>query len=144
MATFPFKILNSGYQEEYQTSYVETTPDAGSQFRRERFTDVGRAINAPLLLTDMQKAQLDTFYLKDTKSGSSTFDYYDCVYNVTRPAKFLGKPSIVRSSNRWSVSCRLWLEPLTILVTEPLETEQGVAITTEDGQIIEVDVERNI
>jgi len=144
MIEFPFKTLNNGYQEEYQDSYVETSPDAGSNFRRETFTDVGRSINHPLLLTDSQKAQFDTFYLKDTRSGSETFLYYDCINDVLRPARFLGKPTIVRNGNRWNVGCRFWLEPTTIMVELLLTTEDGKLITTEDGKALLVDVERNI
>lgn len=143
--TFPFKTyLNNGYQEEIQTSYTETTPDAGSQYRRELFTDVGRSVTGTSLLTDSEKAQFDNFYLKDTRSGSNTFNWYDCINDVTRNARFLGKPSIVRNSNRWNVSYNLWLEPTTIVKQLLLSTEDGKLILTEDGKALEVDVEFNI
>lgn len=142
--TFPFNYLNSGYQEQYQTSYVETTPDAGIPFRRETFTDVGRSITGTALLTDSQKAQFDTFYLKDTRSGSNSFNWYDCLNSIMRDAKFIGTPSVVRNGNRWNVSYNLWLEPKLINVELLLTTEDGKIITTEDGKGLLVDVERNI
>lgn len=141
---FPFQYLNNGYQEEYQTSFVETTPDAGIPFRRETYTDVGRTIIGTALMTDSQKAQFDTLYLKDTRSGSKPVMVYDCINKINREAKFIGKPSIVRNGNRWSVSYRFFLEPVTIMVELLLTTEDGKLITTEDGKALLVDVERNV
>lgn len=144
MADFPYKYLNNGYQEQFQTSYVENTPDAGIPFRRETFTDVGKSITGTMLLTDSEKAVWDNFYLRDTRSGSQSFNFYDCINDVTRNARFIGTPSTVRNGNRWNISVSLWLEPATVIVELLLATEDGKLITTEDDKALLVDVERVI
>lgn len=140
--TFPFTgYLNNGYQEELQTSFVETTPDAGIPFRRETFSDVGRSTTGTKLVTDLEKNQFENFYKSDTKSGSRSFNYYDCINDITRVAKFIGKPSIVRNGNRWNISFNLWLEPTTVVQELRLITEDGKLLITEDDKAIIADVE---
>lgn len=141
---FPFNYLNNGYQEEYQTSFTETTPDAGIPFRRETYTDVGRTIIGTALMNDSQKAEFDTLYLRDTRSGSKPVMMYDCINKINREAKFIGKPSIVRTGNRWSVSYRFYLEPTTVIAELYLITEDGRLVLTEDDKAIVLDVERNV
>ena len=143
--TFPFTgYLNNGYAEELQTSFVETTPDAGSQFRRETFTDIGRSVRGSKIVDDTEKGSFVNFYQNDTRSGSKPFMFYDCSNNINRQVKFIGKPSISRLSDKWSISFSLWFEPTKIVAELSLITEDGKLLITEDDKSIVADVEFNV
>ena len=145
LIVFPFDdFLNEGYREELQTTYVETTPDAGSQFRRETNTDANKFVTGNRLLSDSEKISFMNFYLNATSSGSLPFQLWDCLNNIYRTARFYGKPKENRQSDKWVVSCTLLLDPLIINKDKLLTTESGFILTTESGESLVAEVEQNV
>lgn len=142
---FPLKqFLNDGYREEIQTTYIETTPDAGTQIRRQTNTDANKFVDGSITLSDFEKNLLLNFYLNDTASGSLQFIIYDCLNDVDRVARFINKPNFNRNSNYWNVQYQLQLEPTTVTENLALITESGLLITTEDEKSLIAEVKLNV
>lgn len=107
-------IKNAGFQNEQQTGYIETTPDAGIPFRRKLFSDVGDIIQGSITLTKDQYLQFMSWYNYNTQQGSIAFDFYDCRIGTTRTARFIDKPKYSSNSTNFDVQVILYLSPITI------------------------------
>ncbi len=131
--------LSQGFSDEEQTGYQELTPDAGIPFRRQVFTDIQNIVSFRLILTLNDYIDFKSFYRTDTAQGTLSFDYYDCRFDVTRTARFLGKPTYQQLSNNYEVSCTLSLEQAETTLVFNLLTEGGDPILTEAGENILVE-----
>ena len=145
MATWRWgEPLSDGFSNEPQEGYIESQPDAGLPFRRERFTDISDIINATFVLTKSEYNQFRSWYVREIKQGSIPFDYYDCRIGETRTARIVGKPRYTSNSTFFNLSITLSLDPVIVTVDYALSTEDGKLITTEDDKVILVPVKEQL
>lgn len=101
------QLKNSGFQNEHQEGYIEVTPDAGSPYRRERFSDVMDIVQGQLTFDRKNYIDFMSWYKFDTRQGSIPFEYYDCRYGVTRTARIFEKPTYVSNSKYFDINIKL-------------------------------------
>jgi hypothetical protein len=136
--------LNEGFSNEPQEGYIETQPDAGLPFRRERFTDISDIIQASFILTRSEKNSFESWYRREIKQGAISFDYYDCRIEETRTARIVGKPSFSSNSTYYTLSIILNLDPFIRTVEKVLSTEDGKLVTTEDGKLLVAEIKEQL
>jgi len=105
-----WNILNTSYSNSLQGSVQELTPDAGSNYKRVKYTTVDEFVSGEILLNATEYRNFLDFYTRDTKQGELTFSYYDCRIGANRTARFVGKPVTSRASNHFRVKIALRLK----------------------------------
>lgn len=142
MATWRFgEIIANSFKNEIQQGYSEVTPDAGSLYRRQEFTDVKDLIQGQFILTQVQYLDFMDFYRREIRQGSLSFEYYDCRVDMTRTASIIGKPTFTTVSNRYYVNITLALEEVSYIIDQNLVTDSGELVVTDSGEQITVQVE---
>ena len=104
-----WKILNASYSSDSQKSVKELTPDSGANFKRERYTTQDEFVDGNLLLTAEERRNFWDFYIRDVKQGEVRFIYNDCRVDTDKWAKFVGKPTESKQSNKFLIKLKLRL-----------------------------------
>lgn len=130
------EILSNGFSNEEQTGFSEVSPDAGSPFRRQEFTDIQDLISGTFILTAAQYIDFKGWYRNEVRQGSLSFDYYDCRVEQTRTARIIGKPQYNTVSNHYRVSITLSLESVVVTTTDNLVSQAGDNIVSLSGDQI--------
>lgn len=104
------QILNNGFRNEHQEGFIELTPDAGSPFKRQKWTDVMDIIQGTFTLTALEYTDFMSWYKSNIKQGSLPFQYYDCRYDIYRTARLIGKPNYTSNSKFFNVSVQIALD----------------------------------
>ena len=107
---FKWKLINSSFGDSYQKSVKETTPDSGSNYKRQQFTVSDNIIKGYIILDSTEREEFRTFYIRDTKQGQFSFSYQDCITNETREALFVGVPMESKLSNKFKIDVVLRLK----------------------------------
>lgn len=123
------EIKNSGFSNEWQNGYIEVSADAGSPFRRERFSDIRDIISGTFTLTKAEYLNFMSWYKEDIRQGARTFQYYDCRVEDYRTARIIDKPTQASNSTFFDISITLMLDPYT-------KYEQNVAVANPDLKIL--------
>lgn len=145
MAEWRFgEILSNGFQSEYQSGFSELSPDAGSTYRREEFTDIQDLISGSFVLDIDAYRDFKDWYKNDIRQGSLKFDYYDCITRQTRQAQILGNPTFSTVSNLFYVNITLALDSVTYVESFNLLDEAGIPVLDESGENILTEVEITI
>lgn len=82
-----------GAQLSKQGGFVRSQTDTGPFKQRRRFTAVSRFLSGTMLLTNAQRATLETFYTTTVKEGSEVFNFEDPEDGGTVSARFVEPPS---------------------------------------------------
>jgi hypothetical protein len=126
-------IKSSGFQNEQQTGFLETTPDAGIPYRRQRFSDIGDIIQGSVTLTKDQYLQFMSWYKFKIQQGSIAFDYYDCRLGETRTARIIDKPTYSSNNTYFDVQVKLYLEPATIYQDVSLVVDESTTLIVDEA-----------
>lgn len=130
-------IKSSGFQNEQQSGFIETTPDAGIPYRRQRFSDIGDIIQGSVTLTKGKYLQFMSWYKFNIKQGAIAFDYYDCRLETTRTARIIDKPTYSSNSTYFDVQVKLYLEPATIYQDVVLVADEDtILVADEDTELV--------
>lgn len=101
------KPLISSYSNEPQNGYIETTPDAGIPFRRQKFTDIMDLAQATFILDRNEYIDFMSWYKHDIRQGTIPFEIFDCRYGVERVARLIDKPTYQPNSKFWNVTVNI-------------------------------------
>lgn len=122
-------IKTNGFGNEQQNGFVEVSPDAGSPFRRQRYSDIADILQGTITLSKIEYLQFMSWYNFDIKQGAIAFSFYDCRIDEYRTARIINKPTYSTNSTFYNVNVNLYLEPITIL-------EDFVLIANENQALI--------
>lgn len=114
------QIKNNGFQNEFQEGFAELTPDAGANFRRQRFSDIQDIIQGAFTLTKLEYLRFMSWYKFNIRQGSIPFLYYDCRVGRERVTRILGKPTFNTNSKYYDVNITLTFDSEIIYIQAPL------------------------
>lgn len=129
-------LLAQSFRNEPQAGFIETSPDAGKDFRRQTFTDINDLVQGSVTLTKDQYIRFINWYSSTTKQGANPFSFYDCRVEEYRTARFVGKPIYSENSTFFNATFQLSLDPIVKYVDYYLTTEDGKYLLTEDSKRI--------
>jgi hypothetical protein len=129
-------ILLSGQQSEFQAGHIETSPDAGTPFRRERFTDIGEILQGQIILSQNDADLFKYWYKSDLRQGTINFSYYDCNLEVERIGRIIDKPTYSFVSNRVQINFQMMFIPMDINIQKILCLNDMSPILLEDQTYI--------
>jgi len=95
MATWPSTLpqqFEAGAGVSRQQGFVRSPVSAGPFKQRKRYTAVSRFYTGTMLMTETQRATLETFYTTTVNEGADEFDFEDPVDFSTVSARFASAP----------------------------------------------------
>jgi hypothetical protein len=110
-ATLAAKIQRNGYEETPPDLSMRSGMDTGPDKVRRRQSAGARPITFPMFLDDDDVADLDTFYVTTTQSGSLEFDFTSPRTGVTYSVRFLQPPTFRANDLHWNVTVALEIMP---------------------------------
>lgn len=122
-------FLNNNFSNEYQEGYIETTPDAGVPFRRERFSDIQDIVSGSISLVNQDYIDFMAWFKNDIKQGTIPFYFYDCRIQQNRIARLtMNKPQYSRTSNRWTVAITMTFDSDTFRIDRALSANIDIPL----------------
>lgn len=121
--------LLEGFSGKYQKGYIETSPDAGIPFRRQKFSDIHDLVNCSFILDRDQYIEFLQWYKYNLKQGTIPFKIFDCRYGIIRIARLIEEPpeyAPVSKYYRMSLSMAL----------EGGEFETDIALAVDEDMIL--------
>ena len=132
------QIKLDGFRNEYQEGYIETTPDAGPPFRRERFSDVQDIIQGNFTLDKAQYVDFMSWYKFDIRQGALPFKYYDCRVGRERTARISGKPTFASNSKYYDVSMTLMFDSEVFYFDRALAANYEIPLVANGAYLTEI------
>lgn len=108
------KLRLNGWSTERQKGFEEVTPDAGSAFKREVFTDVSALRGGSIIFTQQEFRDFEDWYLSTINQGTIPFEIYDCLIGQNRTAYIYGKYTARTESDKIAVNFTFWLPPTVV------------------------------
>lgn len=131
------QITVNNYQGEFQQGFVETTPDAGIPFRRQRFTDIQDIFLGVFLLTKTELLDFKSWYKYNIKQGSIPFQYYDSQLGIYRTCRIIEKPTWTSNSDKFNISLKLTFDS-GIFYQDRILVVNNSYLTVNDGKALVV------
>lgn len=135
-------LLNEGFQNEFQQGYIEINPDAGTPYRRLKFSDIQDIVSGSLSLVDSDYIDFMSWYKCDIKQGTIPFIFYDCRVKKDRIVRLtINKPQFIRYSNRWTIPVTIIFDSGIFYVDKVLVANSEIPLEA-NGKLITAGVKR--
>lgn len=110
------KPLIEGFSNKPQKGYNEIMPDAGTPYRRLKFTDIGDLATCNFILDNSDYIKFMSWYKFELRQGTLPFLIWDCRYQRQRVARLIDDvPQYNPNSKYYNLSLAMYFQPEVIL-----------------------------